>query len=159
MSSEQIEPYSESVMDPLENSVSTHWTAVTFDPWAKHVVWSKWFSTTGHDSGSWSPNSSSPPGIRPWHQPETGEEPGHQQQALWWGNSTTLRAWWTLSDLVFLKFWNCSSFPWFLPVMEHQEGKSVNRCMAAWPLFSQTAHTHNRKKHEKRMLSNRYGNN
>lgn len=32
MSSEQLELYSESVIDPLENSVSTHATAVTFEP-------------------------------------------------------------------------------------------------------------------------------
>lgn len=32
MSSEQNELYSESVIDPLENSVSTHRTAETFDP-------------------------------------------------------------------------------------------------------------------------------
>lgn len=38
MSSEQNELYSESVIDPLENSVSTHRTAETFDPRAKHVV-------------------------------------------------------------------------------------------------------------------------
>lgn len=32
MSSEQLELYCESVIDPLESSVSTHSTAVTFEP-------------------------------------------------------------------------------------------------------------------------------
>lgn len=32
MSCEQLELYSESVLDPLENTVSTHSAAVTFDP-------------------------------------------------------------------------------------------------------------------------------
>lgn len=86
MSSEQCDFFDESIIDPLENSVSTRQTVSVHSGTTKHVL-SKyanmnWFFTAGFNNWARAPGTCTCSEIPLEHQPETGKEPDNPRQTL-----------------------------------------------------------------------------
>lgn len=86
MSSEQCDFFDESILDPLENSVSACWTVSPYLGTRTRVL-SKYANvnlcfTAGFDNWDRAPGTCTCPAIPLEHQPETGKESDHSRQTL-----------------------------------------------------------------------------